>query len=205
MKWLFRIFFFLLIVAVGISVFAYYNLRDRHPEFTHNLNITAPPPTTMKAGFAAVPINPTISDTWIDLNGDGLYRPKDGDSYQDVNQNGKFDPVLIAGFGSPRPALGIHDSLWARAMVLDDGKSKIGLVAIDAIGFGNDDVISVRKELAKTTQLDHVMVVATHTHEAPDLIGVWGMGRFKTGVDPDYLQLVIRNTASALRLAAGST
>jgi len=205
MKWLFRIFVFLLLIFIAASVFTYLNVRDRHPDYTLNLNITAPPPTTIKAGFAAVPINPTITDTWIDVNGDARYVPDDGDSYQDVNGNGQFDPIWIAGFHNRRPALGIHDTLWARAVVIDDGKTKMGLVAIDCIGLGNDDVISIRKELAKTTELDYVSVVSSHTHEAPDVIGVWGASEWRSGINKDYINLLVKNTASALRLAASST
>ena len=43
--------------------------------------------------------------------------------------------IWLAGFGSNRPALGKHDDLWARAMVLQVGTTKVALVALDFIGY----------------------------------------------------------------------
>jgi hypothetical protein len=59
---------------------------------------------------------------------------EDGDTYVDKNGNGKFDAFWLAGFGHRRAANGVHDDLWARAIVIDDGNTCLALVALDAIG-----------------------------------------------------------------------
>ena len=74
-------------------------------------------------GFAALPITPEIVDTWNDLNGDAKFQEKEGDTYNDLNNNGKFDAYWIAGFGNQRAANGVHDDVWARVVVFDDGQS----------------------------------------------------------------------------------
>ena len=33
-------------------------------------------------------------------------------------------------------------------------------------------------------------LASTHNHEGPDTMGLWGSGRFSTGVDPQYLASV---------------
>src|SRR5689334_6217280 len=49
-----------------------------------------------------------------------------------VGRGGK--PVYLAGFGRKRPATGVHDRLFARAVVLRDGKAKVGVVSADLVG-----------------------------------------------------------------------
>jgi hypothetical protein len=58
-----------------------------------------------------------------------MYNEADGDTYTDKNGNGQFDAVWLAGFQNNRPASGVHDDLWARTMILDDGSTRIALVA----------------------------------------------------------------------------
>src|SRR6516162_2299864 len=44
-------------------------------------------------------------------------------------------PVYMAGFGQNRKATKVHDPLFARAVVLKDGKRKVALVSVDLVGF----------------------------------------------------------------------
>ncbi len=36
--------------------------------------------------------------TWTDVKGNAIYRPKEGDSYEDITGSGRFDAVWMAGF-----------------------------------------------------------------------------------------------------------
>ena len=57
-----------------------------------------------------MPITPKITDVVLnDLNGNARYEPKKGESYNDINDNGMFDPIWIGGFHNSRPAQGVHD------------------------------------------------------------------------------------------------
>src|SRR5262249_10413017 len=67
-------------------------------------------------------------------------------------------PVYMAGFGQNRQATKVHDPLFARAVVLKDGKTKIALVSVDLVGFFHPNVVNVRKQLAG---FDHVTVSST--------------------------------------------
>ena len=77
---------------------------------------------TLMVGSAMRDITPIIDENTdtlsVDVNGNAIWDPGDGDEYIDANDNGVFDPVFIAGFGSPRPASGVHDPQWARAVVM---------------------------------------------------------------------------------------
>ena len=84
-------------------------------------------------GFAQHSITPEIVDTWEDVNNDAQF-DLEIDTWTDVNGNGKFDPVWIAGFQKSRAAQGIKDDLMAVAVVIDDGESRIAIVALDTIG-----------------------------------------------------------------------
>ncbi len=178
------------LVVLLLAGYTWYQLRDRHPGYEVDIEVQGNPPQALQAGFSARSITPDIPDAWVDSDGDAQYDPEKGDTYKDGNGNGRFDPVWLAGFQNRRPAQGVHDPLWARTMVLDDGTTRIGLIALDAIGFMSDDIIDIRKSLDESLNLDYLIITSTHTHEAPDLLGLWGGSEYKSGVDPDYLALV---------------
>jgi len=180
---------FILLLA-GIVAWTFTNLQDRHPGYTADLKITGSVTAPLSAGFAAVTITPEVPDRWIDANNDHKYKPKDGDTFTDGNGNGKFDPVWIAGFSNSKPANGIHDDTWARTMIIDDGNARLAIVILDAIGFMNDDVVDVRKMIPEETGITYTLIASTHTHEAADLLGLWGKTPFKSGVNKDYLKFV---------------
>ena len=68
-------------------------------------------------------------------------------------------------------------------MIIDDGLSRIGLVVLDLIGFMHDDVIDVRKSLPDEVGITYLMIATTHTHEGPDMLGLWGKSYLKSGVN----------------------
>jgi len=204
LKWLKRIFIFILILLVGISVYFYVQVRDRHPGYSVDINIRSKEPTTLKVGFSAMKITPTVTDRWTDANNDAQYNEKDGDTFEDVNGNGRFDPIWIAGFSNKRPANGIHDDLWARTMVIDDGRSRIAMTSIDAIGFMNDDIIDVRELISESSDITYSVISSTHTHEAPDLLGLWGDSYLKSGVNDEYLEYVKKQSARSIDEAAAN-
>lgn len=188
----------LVILVIVVIVYGWYQFRDRHQDYVLDLHLSSMTPAEIKAGFSKIDISPTHFDVWEDANGDARYEEEDGDRYHDLNGNGRFDPVWLAGFHQNRPASGINDPLWARAMVLDDGNVKLGLCIIDMIGFGNDEVLTVRKRIMQKLDLDHIIIASTHVHSSPDLMGMWGPGPFTRGVDPDYLENVLNGIKKAV-------
>ena len=76
----------------------------------------------------------------------------------------------MAGFANKAfPAIAVHDPLWARALVFDDGERRIGMVACDLIGVSEEQVAAVRREAASAAGLssEALLVAGTHTHSGP--------------------------------------
>lgn len=192
------IFLLLLLVAASITV---YNWRDRHPEYTVDIKIKNNTPGPIKAGFSKKPITPTIVDTWNDANGNNKYSKAEGDTYNDNNNNGKFDAYWIAGMSNAKPAQGVHDDVWSRVMVIDDGQTRIAMISMDAIGFLHSDVVDIRKRIPANLGIDYTLLSSTHTHESNDLVGIWGESMFKSGVNPDMMEYVKSQTVAAITQA----
>jgi hypothetical protein len=201
-KWGIRFLILVLAVTGVLLIYLYSNVRDRHPGYELDLNIRSESPGPLRIGFSAVPITPKIQDTWVDADGDAYYDESKGDRFVDGNDNGRFDPVWLAGFQNRRPANGVHDELWARTMVMDDGQTRIALVVLDVIGFFHDDLVDVRTLIPETSGVDYTVVASTHNHEAPDLLGLWGPSHFQSGVNKEYLAFVKEKTVQSVVEAA---
>jgi hypothetical protein len=180
----------LILLFAGLITWIFTNLKDRHPGYSADLKIINKTPTALSAGFAAVKITPEVPDRWVDANNDAEYNPKDGDTFTDGNGNGVFDPVWIAGFSNRRPANGIHDDTWARTMIIDDGKTRLAIVILDAIGFMNDDIVDVRKMIPAEAGVTYTIIASTHTHEGPDMLGLWSGTPIKEGINKEYMKFV---------------
>ncbi|MBS1835840.1 MAG: hypothetical protein JST65_24195 [Acidobacteria bacterium] len=107
--------------------------------------------------------------------------------------------VYMGGFGKDRKATGIHDPLYARCVAFAAGSKTAPLVicGVDSIGLFWEDTLRIRKVLAqRKVGVQGLIVAATHSHQAPDTMGLWGPGE-KTGIDEAYTSRVIAGTADA--------
>ncbi len=143
-------------------------------------------PGVLEVGVAKRDITPDLElyDIYNDVDNDNKYRPSTGlashikplagkDTYVDRNHNGKFDPVWIAGFGSNRPAKGVHDPLWARAIAFRNNGVTVAMVTLDAIGIFHEKFIDIRNRIDPSLKIDHVVFSSLHNHETPDTMGNW--------------------------------
>src|SRR5262245_56934709 len=92
-------------------------------------------------------------------------------------------PLSIPYLGyAPRHAFftGVHDPLFARAVVVDDGERRVALVSADSIGFargllgpGRDFAAEFRERAAGLTGIapEAIMLAATHAHSTPETLG----------------------------------
>ena len=190
----------LLLLIIALFIWFGKNLRDQHPDYKVDLKILNNPSSQLSAGFCALPITPAVPDRWDDKNKNAEFDK--GETFTDGNGNGKFDPVWIAGFGNNRPANGIHDDIWARVLVVDDGRTRLAIVVLDAIGFMNNDVIDLRGKISKESGITYAIVMSTHTHEGPDLLGLWGKNPLHTGVNAAHMEYVKTQAAKAIDTAA---
>ncbi len=114
-------------------------------------------------------------------------------------------PVYIGGFGQNRVATAIHDDLWARCMALEAGGRTVVLCGVDSVGLFYDDIQRIRVEAAKRLKRPaDVVVTATHNHEAPDTMGLWGPSIGVSGVNDAYMKLLTERTVEAIVAAVKS-
>ncbi len=80
---------------------------------------------------------------------------------------------LIVGGWQPFPAKHIHDELFARCLVLDDGTTKLAFVICDNVGIPREVFELARRYLHDETGLpvDNVLMASTHTHSATTASG----------------------------------
>jgi hypothetical protein len=92
-------------------------------------------------------------------------------------------PVRVNGMFTERSAEEAHDVLYARAMALDDGVTRLVFCVVDTCMMPRELIDAAKNSVAKQTGLDtaHMMVSATHTHSAPAAMSCLG-----SRMDPDY-------------------
>jgi hypothetical protein len=108
--------------------------------------------------------------------------------------------VYLGGYGGyeDRPAAGVHDDLFARALVIGDGATTVALIALDLVGMSNRHIARIRRAVARRLEMPDtaVLVACTHTHAGPDLQGPWG------GVSSECAAHIRRQTVRAAVQAA---
>ncbi len=89
--------------------------------------------------------------------------------------------VALGGYGErmSKPAVGVHDRVWAKALVLAKGDRKFALVTADVLGFPPRFKDAVMARLAgEGWRADQVMLLASHTHTSFDLMALHPGNKF---------------------------
>ncbi len=80
---------------------------------------------------------------------------------------------IMDGRYAPRltPAVGVHDPLYASALVVEDGNERAAIVSADLISLPTDLVNSIRAEISAQigVGVSAVMLHCTHTHGGPNI------------------------------------
>ncbi len=109
--------------------------------------------------------------------------------------------VDLTGFiAREGPCSGVHDPLYATALVVEDHGERAALVSCDLIGLGRRLVARVRQAVAQACGLlpDLQMYCCTHTHGGPETGVIAGIGL----PDPAYLARLETALVEAVRQAA---
>ena len=115
--------------------------------------------------------------------------------------------IYLAGTKENRLATGVHDPIYTKAIYISDGKNSVALVTIDCIGLLYPDLIKIRQRVAKklsNTILnpDHIVLSSSHTHHAPDVVGLWGETKMQSGVNKAYVERLVEISANQVVKAA---
>lgn len=89
--------------------------------------------------------------------------------------------LTSSGNGTNAPFAGMHDDLYARVVVYDNGRDAVAMLAVDSLGYdnailgpGRNFTRELRERVAAKTGLkpETIMLAASHTHSAPETIGL---------------------------------
>jgi len=83
--------------------------------------------------------------------------------------------AALGGYGArmSKPAVGVHDAVWAKALVLAKGERKFALVTADVLGFPPQFKVAVIQRLAgQGWSGDQVLLLPSHTHTSFDLMAL---------------------------------
>ncbi len=108
--------------------------------------------------------------------------------------------VDLSGYADrPGPAEAIHDDLHCRALLLDDGRARLALLALDLLGVDFPLDRAIRDAVAEAGGLptQHVLVNCSHTHAGPATSRLVGMG----SADEAYLATLPARAAEAVARA----
>ncbi len=112
---------------------------------------------------------------------------------------------MMGNFRDDYAARGVHDPLWAHAIVFaDDRGGKAGLLAVDACMLDRENVAEVRSAIAAGCDVppQNVLVHATHTHSGPATSGMLGMAA-QVAPHSGPIQTFLHQAASAVVQANG--
>jgi hypothetical protein len=128
------------------------------------LPVPAAPPVTvetgpLRAGFARVKLTPTVGAS------------------RDLPERGEFRALPLAGYGNRKgkPAEGVHDDVWVKAVAFAVGGQTGVVVCADALIVPREVTELAMARITPATGLrrEQVYFAATHTHCS---LGGWGEG-----------------------------
>lgn len=138
------------------------------------------------------------TDEYLGLPSDDLADPSQDNFDRQTNPGGtegnaEFDAVVLAGFQGLlgqdiRPALGVHDEIWSRAVAVSQGETHVLFITNDVVGMLFQFMNPVKRALEADLGIpfENIVISSTHTHQGPDTVGIWG-----GPVDPVYMAFVM--------------
>src|SRR5262245_15759106 len=87
----------------------------------------------------------------------------------------------LGGYGERmnRPAEGVHDRIFAKALVVSDGKQKFALVTADMLGFPPPVKPAVVEKLSGGWTNDNLMLLPSHSHTSIEMNAINPLNTFK--------------------------
>lgn len=111
----------------------------------------------------------------------------------------------LAGFAAREGvSQGIHDDLFARALVLVNDDAAIALVSVDLLALSGDFINRVRQGIQRSTGIppEAIMIASTHTHAGP--VTITTFFNPDESVDSSYMDLLARSIEQSVATAWGN-
>jgi hypothetical protein len=99
---------------------------------------------------------------------------------------------------------GVHDELYARALILSAGERTVAMISVDVLALDSAFVEQTRAKIRDATGLvpEGVMIAATHTHGGPLTIAL--LPSEEEAIDPKYLEFLQAGIVKAVATAWNS-
>jgi len=101
---------------------------------------------------------------------------------------------------------GVHDPLYARALVFWNSETKLALISADSIGFnkellgtGSSFIDEVRSRIFDRTGIENIMLATTHAHSVPETTGITRL--LDVPGSAEWLEVLIEQITSAVEMA----
>ena len=107
--------------------------------------------------------------------------------------------VPLAGFAARHEtSTGIHDDLFARALVLETPDAAVAFVSVDLLALPGDFVRQVREAIHASTGLrpESIMIASTHTHAGP--VTITTFFNPDESVDSHYMDMLAKAIVEAV-------
>ncbi|MBX7166614.1 MAG: hypothetical protein K1X74_09735 [Pirellulales bacterium] len=111
------------------------------------------------------------------------------------------DPLLpiSGGVGPGKPSKSKQGDLTARAIVFEQGDTRVAFVQLDLLGFPSVLCARVHKQVPRIPA-ENILIGSTHTHSAPDCYGFPGFDGKVSG-NLEYMDFVCNQAAKAINEA----
>lgn len=111
--------------------------------------------------------------------------------------------VDLSGYvGRSGPSVKVHDDVYARALVLDDGATRIGIVSLDMLGTDMSQDAALREGISKATGIPrrNLLIGSSHTHSGPAFLYLRECGT----PDPSVVSKIVSQVVEAAVEANGN-
>lgn len=108
--------------------------------------------------------------------------------------------IDLCGYAGRVPGnVGVHDDLQAKAIALDDGKTKAAIVTLDLVGLNDQQVAWIRQEASGRTGIPeaNILIGASHTHAGPASQTIRACGNAVEGYVGSLLRWIVEVIAAA--------
>ncbi len=94
------------------------------------------------------------------------------------------------------PSTDVHDDLWCRAVVLDDGVTRVALISLDLLGIDFELDAAIRAAVTSRARIHPkgILINCSHTHAGPAVVNLTGLGL----PDPSYVEKLPAWTAETV-------
>ncbi|PHQ61721.1 MAG: hypothetical protein COC08_03845 [Maribacter sp.] len=148
------------------------------------------------AGFAKINITPKVDDT-------------------PDSSKGEFNTIKMAGFGDGQIAVGVHDSIFAKAIAIEVNGQEVVFISADMVSIPEAVVLQVEENLKHTISRKQLFFGATHTHSSigncmPGFVGKAFGGEYQpevvTWIGSKFTQLILnaRKDKQAAKFSSGN-